>query len=133
MPFSPGEGSLQYKNPIMSSEMLEIVASLETEKLVEKRKETGCFSLQVDKSVDKHNVNSLLITARYMDSDYSLKVTFLGEAHSDLHGAEGILKALIDMFEVLSLSETLLKRLVGLTTDGEAGNTGSKRGLWKTT
>lgn len=39
MPFSPGEGSLQYKNPIMYSEMLEIVASLETEKLVEKLKE----------------------------------------------------------------------------------------------
>ena len=34
VPFSPSEGSLQYKNPVMYAEMLEIVASVEVEKLV---------------------------------------------------------------------------------------------------
>ena len=77
MAFSPSEGSLQYKKPVMYREMLEI------EKPVEKLKEIDCHSLQIDKSDDKHKVNSLFITALYMDSDYSLKVPFLGEAHID--------------------------------------------------
>ena len=42
-----------------------------------------------------------------------------------------MLQAMIDMFELRGLSEVLLEKLVGLTTDGEAGNTGVKCGLWK--
>ena len=61
-PFAPNEGSLLYKNPTMYAEiaeMLDIVSSLEVEKVALMLNEADCISLQVDKSVDKFNVESL--------------------------------------------------------------------------
>ena len=130
-PFEPSDGSLRYKNPTYYSEMLNVVSSLEQERVTTFLKQADCFSLQVDKSVDKYNVESLFITARYFDREYELKVAFLGEAHSELRGAEGMLKAMSDMFISQGLMQVLQDNLVSLTTDGEAANTGSKTGLWK--
>ena len=92
--FEYTDGSLRYKNPTHYSEMLEIVASLEQERVTTLLKQADCFSLQVDISVDKYSVESLFITARCFDSEYGLKVAFLGEAQSELRGGEGMLQAL---------------------------------------
>ena len=61
----------------------------------------------------------------------ALKVAFLGEAHSELRGAEDMLQALSDLFVSQDMMHVLQEKLVGLTIDGEAANTGSKSGLRK--
>ena len=72
-PFEPTDGSLRYKNPTQYSEMLEIVAYLEQERVTTLLKQADCISLQVDKSLDKYNVEGLFITARYFDREYGFK------------------------------------------------------------
>ena len=58
--------------------------------------QADCFSVQLAKSIDKHNMDtgSILATIRLFDCDYSMAVE-LGECHSDMCGANGMLSAFI--------------------------------------
>ena len=55
---------------------------------------------------------------------------FLGESKADSRGAEGLLESVKICFQNLGIENTMKEKLTGLTTDGEAANTGSKTGLW---
>lgn len=131
VPFKPKAASLPYVSPQIYSEMLSIVADIELENLSDKLSKCDCFSIQLDKSVDKYNVQSLFGTVRFFDEDYSMNIGFIGECHSQLHGAEGMLDAFLLRIRDLNLEEKVKEKLVGLTTDGENANTGAHCGLWK--
>ncbi len=128
--FQPSPQILHYRNPNAYNEMLQIVASLEMKKIVDELSSCEAFSLQVDGSVDKYQVDNKFITARYMDKERAMKSVFLGEAHSPKRGADGLLDAVVINLEERGLKETAIAKLTSLTTDGENANTGRRGGLW---
>ena len=74
--------------------------------------------------VDKHNMDSTFATIWLFDSDYSMAVELLGECHSDMCGANGMLSAFTSNMEGIGTDILLKTKMVGLTTDGENTNTG---------
>eukprot|EP00794_Sanderia_malayensis_P000973 gene973-287_t len=71
--FQPSPQILHYRNPNAYNEMLQIVASLEMKKIVDELSSCEAFSLQVDGSVDKYQVDNKFITARYMDKERAMR------------------------------------------------------------
>ena len=91
-------------------------------------KDCLCFSVQIDGSADKQQVDSKFITARLVPTnEVSVKTVFLGIATSDLGGAEGLLDSFISCLKSAGV-ET--ETLVGVTNDGEKANTEKNAGLW---
>lgn len=134
VPFSSTGVNLFYRNPNVYREMLKIVADDQLKQTTDSIRNADCFALQVDKSVDKHNVDGMYTTCRYMDpKTYEMNVCFLGESHSPLRGSEGLLCALKDRLEQCNLLSAAQSSMVGLSTDGENANTGRHSGLWMKT
>lgn len=93
-PLNPSPALLQYRNPIMYREMLDVVGEVVMENVVKQLKNSDCFSIQVDGSVDKYGIDNKFITARFISEDYEMKSVFLGESKSSLRGAEGLMKSI---------------------------------------
>ena len=86
-----------------------------------------CYSVQIDGSADKQQVDSKFITARFAPSnEVSVKTVFLGIASSDFEGAEGLLDSFTTCLKSVGVEK---EKLVGVTTDGEKANTGKNAGL----
>lgn len=129
-PLTPSPVLLQYRNPVMYREMLDVVGEIVMEKVILQLKNSDCFAIQVDGSVDKYGIDNKFITARFISEANEMKSVFLGESKSSLRGAEGLMDSVKIVFENLGLSETAKDKLTGLTTDGESANTGKNSGLW---
>eukprot|EP00795_Rhopilema_esculentum_P009534 gene9534-biopygen10963 len=115
-------------DPVTYAAMRDIVAKQEMKKTADVLKDCLCFSVQIDGSADKQQVDSKFITARLVPTnEVSVKTVFLGIASSDLGGAEGLLDSFISCLKSVGV-ET--EKLVGVTTDGEKANTGKNAGLW---
>lgn len=127
---SPNPSLLHYRNPIIYAEMLEIVGDCVMSKIKDEMHETICFSIQVDGSVDKYNIDNKFVTARYFRKSLELKTVFLGETKSEKRGAEGLLESITLCFRMHNLEDLAKEKLTGLTTDGESANTGKNTGLW---
>ena len=119
---------MHYISPDAYAEMLDIVAEIELESLKNKLVQSNCFSIQLDKSVDKYN--SLFGTIRFLDVDYSMSVGFVGECHNEQRGVEGMMTAFTERLASIGLSDIVVEKMVGLTTDGESAITGKKSGIW---
>ena len=128
--FNPPSTVLHYRDPNIYREMLESVAEVIIDDIVQEIKNADCFSIQVDGSVDKYSIDNVYITSRYIGKNKEMKTAFLGESCSTIRGAEGLLDAVLKNLESIGLKETAKKKLTGLTTDGESANTGRKGGLW---
>ena len=59
-----------------------------------------------------------------------MSVGFVGECHSEQRGAEGMMTAFTERLASIGLSDIMVEKMVGLTTDGESANTGKKSGIW---
>ena len=104
--------------------MRNIVVKFEMEKVAAELKNCICYSLQIDGSSDRQQIDSKFITARYVPIDeVCVKTVFLGVASSDRGGAAGLLDSLISCLESVNIDT---EKLVGVTTDGESANTGKK-------
>lgn len=57
LPFTTKTSALHYISPETHSEMLDIVAGIELEKMSEKLSKCDCFSIQLDKSVQAQELN----------------------------------------------------------------------------
>jgi len=130
VPYTPHESALHYISPDAYAEMLDNVAEIELESLKKKLVQSDCFSIQLDKSVDKYNIDSLFGTIRFLDVDYSMSVGLVGECHSEQRGAEGMMAAFTERLASVGLSDIVVEKMVGLMTDGESANMGKKSGLW---
>ena len=129
VPFNPSASAFHYKDPMVYAQMKSIVGKLEKKKVAEQLNKALCFSIQIDGSADRQQIDSKFITARLVPSEeISIKSSFLGVATSDMGGADGLLDSLKTCFESMNIS---CENLVGLTTDGENANTGRHGGLWK--
>lgn len=108
VPFNPPQSSLLYRNPDRYSEMLSFVSRHELNKLIEALRAADCIALQIDKSVDKYNVDSIFVTARYMDTaSFEMRVGFLGECHSEVRGVAGMVDALHTRFKYLQIDDVI--------------------------
>lgn len=131
MPFNPPQSALHYRNPDRYREMLSFVSKHELNQVTAALRVADCIALQIDKSVDKYNVDNIFVTARYMDNEsFEMKVGFLGECHSEIRGVAGMIDALHTRFKQLQIDDVIKSKMVGLTTDGESANTGRHGGLW---
>ena len=105
-----------YRDPVTYAEMRNIVVKFEMEKVAAELKNSICYSLQIDGSSDKQQIDSKFITARYVPIDeVCVKTVFLGVASSDRGGAAGLLDSLISCLESVNVDT---EKLVGVTTDG---------------
>jgi len=124
--FDPSPSDLHYRDPVVYSEMLKIVGTLEKKKL----SENMANAIQVDGSSDRSNKDNTFVTARYIPKGNSAKIftVFLGVISPKDYGAKGLLTATTMILNQIGLCTD---NLVGVTTDGEAANTGKNTGLWK--
>ncbi|CAB4034784.1 E3 SUMO- ligase KIAA1586-like isoform X3 [Paramuricea clavata] len=129
VPFDPPASCYHYRDPMLYAEIRNIIAKQEMKKVAQLLKDCLCYSVQIDGSADKLQVDSKFITARYVPCDeVSVKTVFLGIASSDLGGAEGLLDSFTTCIENIGINTD---KLVGVTTDGENANTEKNAGLWK--
>ena len=129
IPFNPNAAEFRYRNPVIYAEMKKIIGDLEMKKLSKTLNESLCYSIQIDGSADRMQIDSKFITARYVPTDeICVKTMFLGVFSSDLGGADGLLDTFKTCLQSLGFST---ENLIGLTTDGETANTGRHRGLWQ--
>ena len=118
-----------YRDPVTYAEMRNIVTKLQMEKAATELKKCLCYSVQIDGSADRQQIDSKFITARFVPSnEISVQTLFLGISSSDKGGAEGLLDAFLTCLQDVGVDT---EKLVGVTTDGENANTGKKGGLWK--
>ena len=85
--FNPSASVYDYRNPTVYREMLDTVAEVVMEDTIQEIIDADCFLLQVDGSVDKYSVDNKFITAHFVGRDKNMKNIFLGESHSEMHGA----------------------------------------------
>jgi len=95
----PSPADIHHISSDVCSEMMKIIAEMEIAKSKEMIQQADCFSVQLNKSVDKHNMDSIFATISLFDSDYSMAVEFLGECHSDMCGANGMLSDITSSME----------------------------------
>ena len=129
VPFDPPASTYHYRDPVIYAELRNIIGRLEMKKVAQLLKDCLCYSVQIDGSTDKQQVDSKFITARYVPcNEVSVNTVFLGIASSELGGAEGLLDSFTTCIESIAVETG---KLVGITTDGENANTGKNAGLWK--
>ena len=107
--------------------MRKIIGTQVMKKVAQCLKNCLCYSVQIDGSTDKQQVDSKFITARYAPfTKVSVNTVFMGIASSTLGGAE----CFLDFFKsCVERAAVHIDNLVQITTDGESANSGKNTGL----
>ena len=76
------------------------------------------------------------MTVRSISTEGELNTAIVAAVQPEVNGADGLLEALLTALkrpqeEPVTSANDLMRRLAGLTTDGEAANTGKRCSLWK--
>ena len=96
VPFNHPGSLYHYRDPVTYAEMRDIIGQHEMEKTAQLLKDCLCYSVQVDGSFDRQQVDSKFITARYVPpEEVSVNTVFLGISSSELGGAPGLLDAFV--------------------------------------
>ncbi|ESO06003.1 hypothetical protein HELRODRAFT_160109 [Helobdella robusta] len=94
------------------TEILSFVSKHELSRVIQALKIADCVALQIDKSVDKYNADSLFVTARYMDyTNFEMKASFLGKCHSELRGVIGMVDVLQKRFQYLEIEDVIKAKM----------------------
>ena len=129
VPYNQPASLYHYRDPVTYGETQEIIGKLEMKHVADCLKDCLCYSVQIDGSTDKQQIDSKFVTARYVPVDeVCVKTVFLGISSSDLSGADGLLDSFLSCMGSVNCETS---KLVGITTDGENANTGKNGGLWK--
>lgn len=136
--FNPSSAMCHYRSPIIYAEMLEVIADIQRRHVFDVLHDSLCYSVQIDGSMDKQQQDCKFVTARYVPkNEVSVESVFVGVVCSENSGAEGLLDSLCNSLENIKQSkksesdENFMDKLIGISTDGESANTGSKGGLWE--
>ena len=136
--FNLSSSMCHYRSPIIYAEMLEVIADIQRRNVFDALYDSLCYSVQIDGSMDKQQQDSKFVTARYVPkNEVSVETVFVGVVCSEKSGAEGILDSLCNSLENIKQSkqsendQDFMDKLIGIFTDGESANTGSKGGLWE--
>ena len=134
IPFEPSSTDLHYRDPNIYKEMLTTITELEKEKLKDEVNTAIKFSTQIDGSVDTMQRDNKFLFLKYNSPDdpLEIKTRFVGVTDSDLKGAAGLEDCVLTGLKTIEVDKLVMKKkYAGVTTDGEAANTGSKSELWK--
>ena len=94
------------RDPVTYAEMRNIVVKFEMEKVAAELNNCICYSLQIDGSSDRQQIDSKFITARYVPiHEVCVKTVFLGVSSSDRGGAAGLLDSLISCLESVNVDQ----------------------------
>ena len=136
--FNPSSSMCHYRSPIIYAEMLQVIADIQRRNVFDVLHGSLCDSVQIDGSMDKQQQDCKFVTARYVpENEVSVRTVFIGVVCSEKSGAEGLLDSLCISLEDIEKSkqsesdENVMDKLIGIATDGESANTGSKGGLWE--
>jgi hypothetical protein len=127
-PYKPTAGILHYRDPVYYGEMVSCIAELELKKLQALMETSVVYAIQVDGSVDKRMIDNKFISCTMLLPNNEVKTCFLEVNSPVASGASGLLEATL---HALNNCKASLDKIVGITTDGEAANTGRHAGLWK--
>ena len=108
--------------------MLGIIAGLERDKMSAMIGSGLVFSMQVDGSMDRQQLDNKFVTVRVIDDGGKQQTFLAGVVEPEEDGAQGLLDAVKEVMQQLNLPR---EKLVGITTDGESANTGRHAGLWQ--
>lgn len=126
--YEPSPSDLHYRDPVFYGQMVSCIGKVEQKKLRDTISECVAFTIQVDGSLSKQMRDNKFISCRVLTPRNELQSLFLYVGSPESNGAKGI-------FEVVQIAlencSAPMDKFVGVTTDGEAANTGSKAGLWK--
>ena len=64
MPFDPQASYYHYRDPALYAELRNIIAKLEMRKVAQSLKDCLCYSVQIDGSADKQQVDSKFLTSK---------------------------------------------------------------------
>jgi hypothetical protein len=128
--YNPPASVFHYRDPVVYSEMLHVIAEIDMKKVAECLKQALCVAIQIDGSADRQNTDNKFVVARYISNDNPCEIrsAFLAVRQSENTGAQGLLDVVVKTCDTAGVS---FEKLVGITTDGEAANTGRVGGLWK--
>ena len=114
--------------------MLHIIGGIEREKLKKDLQSCLRFSVQIDGSVDgkQQDKKFMFVRSSKKDDVLSNYVRFISAREVEKRGAAGLFEALVSALESIGLTKQEIKsKCAGITTDGEAANTGRESGLWR--
>eukprot|EP00795_Rhopilema_esculentum_P007132 gene7132-biopygen8533 len=131
--FKPANAELHYRDPMCYRDMLSSVQAIELQKVKKMFLECIVYSIQIDGSVSKHMRDHKFVNVSVNDSTMSMtngdrRTVFMVMHSPEERGAHGLLETVNQASKVCEANED---KLVGITTDGEAANTGRNAGLWK--
>ena len=132
--YEPTPTELHYRDPVHYAEMLHIIGGIEREKLKKDLQSCLRFSVQINGSVDGKQQDKKFVFVRFSKKDDVLSnhVRFISAREVEKHGAAGLFEALVSALESIGLTKQEIKsKCAGITTDGEAANTGRESGLWR--
>ena len=119
-PYQPSAAELHYRDPMHYAEMLNILGKSERGDLAREIKESICFSVQMDGSVDMKQQDKKFIFLRLnsMEDPLQIETRFLSVSEAEERGAKGLFGAMVKSLNDLGLSkEEISDKLVGVTTD----------------
>ena len=114
------------------NEILNIIADSERKRLKVALQNCIKFCVMVDGSCDLKQQDIKYVMVRYIEPTDVLQIitAFVAAVVPEADGAPGLLEGVEVAFEVIELPlKTVKDKFAGCTTDGEAANTGKKKGL----
>jgi hypothetical protein len=122
---------VKYVTPTNHGDLLNTIVSADMVNLKKEISSAMAISLRVDGSVDRMQIDNIHVMVKIVSKDGEEKLLFLGFDEPEERGAEGYLGAVISAIRRSGLDPNeVLQSLSSIVTDGEAMNTGHKKGLW---
>ena len=122
-PYKPTSAELHYRDPMHYAEMLNILAKSEKDVLAREIKESICFSIQMDGSVDTKQQDKKFIFFRLnsMADPLQIETRFLSVSEAEERGAKGLFGALVKSLNDLGISKEEIADTVQVATKENRG------------
>ena len=114
-----------YRNRTSCTEILQYIASTMREELIQELKNSFCFSISFDCSQDVSTKEQLILTVKYLNYHYQVQEKFCSLITLSLKDSQAIFNKIWELLE----SESLVSKLVGISTDGEPKIASKKNGV----
>lgn len=124
--------NLQYINPKMHAQLMTSIVQTDSGLLEKKISNSLAFSMRVDGSVDRSNIDKIYILGKIVNQQGELQILFMGIAIQKERFAKGLHKALKTRINEIgpNFYDTCIQKLSSFVTDGANVNVGEVNGLW---
>lgn len=124
--------NLQYLNPKMHAEIMTCIVESDDGFLRTKIENSLAFSIRVDGSCDRTNIDKIYILGKIVNERGELELLFMGIGVQKERYAVGLHKAIKTRINEIAPNfyETCLKKVSSVVTDGASINVGEVNGLW---